>query len=433
MKNYSWLIILFFPSITWAQSSLLTIDDAVKMALQNNYAVQIVSNDTVIGKINNNWANAGAVPVVSATANRTIATNNIEQQLQNGTNIKTNGASVNNFNAGLTISWRFFDGMKMFATKKRLEEIEKLGQYNFRKMANETVYDVMAAYYNIIRLKQQANAIKEVITLFSERLKIAEAKFNIGSSSKTDILQAKVDRNEQQSNLLSIENNISNSKTILNNLLARDPATGFETADSFNIHKTIDFAGIQQKTENQNPEILLAQSNLAVLMHTKKEINSQRLPSATLSGNYNFIHNKNAAGFTLLNQSYGPSTGLGISIPIFNGGIVKRQLEVADINIKNQQLLNQQIKNQLQTALTNSYLNYNNGLKLMAMENENMVIVKENNFINLERFKKLSITSIELRQGQVNYTDAQTRLINAMYQTKMAEAEMLLLAGEIAN
>ena len=66
-----------------------------------------------------------------------------------------------------------------------------------------------------------------------------------------------------------------------------------------------------------------------------------------------------------------------------------------------------------------------------VLQQKDMELVKENNFINLERFKKLSITSVELRQGQINYTDAQTRLINAQYQSKIAEAEMLLLVGSL--
>lgn len=416
-----------------AQSQLLSLQEAVQLAVKNNFDVVIAKNETEISKINNNWGNAGALPVISATANKTLATNNIQQKLSNGTNINTNGAAVNNLNAGVAVSWRFFDGMRMYASKKRLEELEKIGELNFRKMVNEAAYNVITTYYNIVSLKQQASATKEVIELFKERLKIAETRFNIGSSAKTDYLQAQVDLNEQQSNLLRIENNISIGKTNLNSILARDPATTFETADSFSIAKPVDFIAIQQKITAQNPDVLLAKTNLAMLMQTKKEINAQRLPSATLGGNYNFIRNKNGAGFTLLNQTYGPSGTVGISIPIFNGGIVKNQLKVADINIKNQNIATEQLKNQLLGVLTNSYFNYNNGLKLVTMEQQNLVIVKENNFINLERFKKLSITSVELRQGQINYTDAQSRLINAQYQTKVAEAEMLLLSGEIAE
>ncbi|HMO62750.1 MAG TPA: TolC family protein [Ferruginibacter sp.] len=433
MKHCKIFIVLFFPSLLAAQAPILTLQQAIQEAMKNNFDVIITKNTAEISQINNKWANAGLMPTVSITANKLLGTNNIEQNLVNGTEIKTSGASVNNLNAGLAASWRFFDGMAMFATKKRLEEIEKTGMYTFTKTANETIYNVTTAYYDIVRLQQQVKAIKEVITLYEERLKIAEARFNIGSSPKTDMLQAKVDLNEQQTNLTTAENAISLGKVTLNNLLARDPATVFETADSFVLNRQVNYLLLQQKLEQQNPDVLIAKSNIAIMLQTKKELNAQRLPTATLNGNYNFVRNRNAAGFTLLNQTYGPSASVGIVIPIFIGGLVKQQLRAADLNIKNQELASSQVKNQVLSAFTNAYLNYNNGLKLAEMEKNNLELVKENNMINLERFKKLSITSVELRQGQINYTDAQYRLINAQYQSKIAEAEMLLLAGEIAD
>jgi len=426
-------LVTCIPFLVAAQSPVLSLKEAVTIAMKNNFDVVIAKNVTDIGKINNNWGNAGALPVISATANRTLATNNIEQALANGTSNKRDGASVNNFNAGVAVNWQFFDGMRMFATKKRLEELEKIGELSFTKMVNEAVYNLITAYYDIVRLNQQAIAVKEVIGLYQERLKIAETRFNIGSSAKPDLLQAKVDLNEQQSALLLIDNSISIGKTNLNNILARHPSTPFEIKDSFSISKPIDLVAIQQKIDTQNPDVLLVKSNLAVLMQTKKEINADRLPTASLNGNYNFIKNKSGGGFILLNQTYGPSATLGISIPIFRGGVVKQQLKVADINIKNQQIAAAQLRNQLQSTLINSYANYNNGLKLVTMEQQNLVIVKENNFINLERFKKSSITSVELRQGQINYSDAQTRLINAQFVSKIAEADMLLLSGEIVD
>ncbi|MEN9570036.1 MAG: hypothetical protein RL172_1267 [Bacteroidota bacterium] len=431
MKKYSCLVLLVAPLFSMAQTPLLTLQEAIAAAMKNNFEVVMAKNEASISSINNNWG--AALPVVSAGLNKTLASNNIQQELANGTTIKRDGASVNNFNAGLAVSWRIFDGMGMFATKKRLEELEKIGELGFRRMVNQKAYEAIAAYYDIVRLKQQAIATKEVISLYQERLKIAETRFNVGSSAKPDLLQAQVDLNEQKSLLLTIENNIVIGKTLLNNILARNPATEFETADSFSHARPVDIASIQQKVNAQNPDVLLAQGNLAVLMQTKKEINALRLPSATIGGNYNFVRNKSAAGFNLLNQTYGPSGTFGLQVPIFNGGLIKRQVQVAAINIQNQQIALEQLHNQLNSSLTNSYLNYTNGIKLVEMEKQNLVIVKENNYINIERFKKSSITSVELRQGQVNFSNAQTRLIDALYQVKVSEAEMMLLAGEIMS
>ncbi len=425
--------ILLLPATGMAQLQVLTLPEAVQTAIQNNYDVVIARNEAGISKINNNWGATGLLPTAAINGNKTIATNSITQELANGTTIKRDGASVNNFNAGLAVSWRFFDGMRMFATKRRLEQLEKTGELAFRKMVNQTAFDVISAYLDIVRLKQQAKAVEEIIALYQERLRIAEYRFNIGTGNKPDVLQAKVDLNEQQSALLGIRNNISIGKTNLNALLARDPATVFETVDSFAQRAPLNFEQIRQQVLLQNPDILMAASSLAILMETKKEINAQRLPTATLNGNYNFIRNKSAAGFTLLNQTYGPSGSLGISIPLFSGLVVKQQLKAADLQIKNQQVMTDQLKNQLLSTLTTAYLSYENGNRLAELEQQNMAIVQENNSINLERYRLSAITAIEFRQGQVNYSDAFTRLINARYQASVAEAQLLLLAGTIAE
>ncbi len=435
MKNYRIIVcvFIFLPSVMHAQLQKLALQDAISISLENNYDIIITKNETNIGRINNNWGNAGALPSASLTTNTSIASNNLNQELSNGSVTKRDNASTKTTTATLAVNWRFFDGMKMFATKKRLEELEKTGKLNFTKMVNTTAYNVITAYYDIVRLQQQHRATEEVIQLYEERLKIADTRFKVGSSAKTDLLQAEVDLNEQQSSLVSIENAINIAKTSLNTLLARDPATVVIIEDSFLINRQINYITLQQKIESQNPDIQLAQSNLAILMQEKKEVNAQRMPSANLSGAYNFSKTKNTAGLNLLNQTYGPSAGIGISIPIYNSGNIKRQLQVADINIKNQDIAIKQIKNQLQSALTTAYYNYTNGIRLADLEEKNLLLVKENNAINMERYKKMSITSVELRQGQINYTDAQTRLINALYQAKLAEAEMLLLTGEIAR
>jgi outer membrane protein TolC len=421
---------LLFPLGAIGQTTSITLEEALRMAIENNLDVVIAKNETAIGSINNNWGNAGALPIVSASVNNNLANNDIRQNLANGTEIKRDGAAVNNFNSGLLVSWRVFDGMRMFASKKRLEELEKMGQVNFTRQINLTVFNTRMAYYQLIRLRRQQSAITEVIAFNEERVKIAEMKFRVGSAAKSDLLQAEVDLNEQQILLLTARNEMRNWKTNLNNLLNRAPETEFEIADTVFTFRPPDLAAMQQKIETENPDLLLANSNREVLAQNKKEINAQRLPSVTLNGGYNYIRNKSEGGFTLLNQTNGPTAGVGLAIPIFNGGVVKQQLQVADINIRNQDASIRNLRNQLQASLTNAFHNYSNGLDVVKVSEKNLGLIKENNQINLERFRKMSITSLELRQGQVSYSEAQNRLIAAQFQCKQAEAEMQLLCGE---
>lgn len=420
--------------IAFAQTSTkLSLEEAIQIALENNFDVVIEKNAQQIGQINNNWGTAGLWPNISINSSAGIASNNLEQRLSNGTTIKRNGATLRNINAGFAVSWRIFDGMRMFATKKRLEELETIGELTFRRQLNATVFDVIVVYYQIVQLNQQKKAFNETIKFFEERKQIAESRFTIGTAPKTDFLQAQVDLNQQKGNLLVIENNIRVAKANFNNLLARKPETSFDVQDAITMDATVNFALLQQKSQTDNYDLLLAQSSLSVLVQQKREIISQRLPSVTLNGNFNFAQSRNDAGFTLFNRNLGPNGNIGVAIPIFQGGNIKRQEKVADINIKNQQIVITQLKNQVNTGLVNAYYNFQNASNLVELEKSTLLLIQENNIIATERFRKLAITSLELRQVQLDFINGQTRYINALYMAKLAEAEMKLLAGDLSR
>jgi outer membrane protein len=413
------------------EPSKMSVDDAIRMAVEKNFDVEIVKNEQQIGAINNNWGTAGLYPTISATSTMGIASNNLEQKFFDGREINRNGAILRNINAGFAVSWRIFDGMRMFASKRRLEELEKIGELSFRSQINTTVFNVIAAYYEIVQLNQQRKALQATIKFFEERKLIAESRFTIGTAPKTDFLQAEVDLNQQKGSLLAIENNIRVAKANFNNLLARKPETIFEVMDVIEPDAGLTYAALLQKAQTDNYDLLLAQSSLSVLVQQKREIISQRLPSVTLNGNYNFNQSKNSAGQFLLNRNSGPSGNVGVVIPIFQGGNIKRQEQVADIGIKNQQIIIERLKNQVNTSLLNAYYNFQNALNLVTLEKNTLSLIEENNLIATERFRKLAITSLELRQVQIDYINGQTRYINSLYMAKLAEAEMKLLAGDL--
>jgi outer membrane protein len=424
---------LLINAWAFAQTGVLTVEEAVKLAIEKNFDVEIERNAQQIGIINNNWGVAGLWPNITVNATTGIASNNLEQRLSNGTVIKRNGAILRNANAGLAVSWRIFDGMRMFAAKKRLEELEKMGELSFRNQVNTTVFNIIGSYYQIVQLNQQRNALRETIKFFEERKQIAESRFTIGTAPKTDFLQAQVDLNQQKGTLLSIENNIRIAKANFNNLLGREPQTPFEVSETIVPDALINFTTLQQKAASDNYDLLMAQSNLSILAQQKREITSQRMPAVTLNTNFNLTQSRNDAGFTLFNRNLGPNGNIGIAIPLFQGGAVKAQERVADVQIKNQQVVIDRLKNQVNTNLINAYFNFQNALNLVELEKTTLKLIEENNMIATERFRKLAITSLELRQVQLDFINGQTRYINALFQAKLAEAEMKMLAGSLSG
>jgi len=432
MKNRLTLLFGLLALSVFAQEKL-TLEAAIQMALEKNFDVLIQKNAQQAAVINNNWGYAGALPSLTLSGSEGISSASLDQKLSNGTETSRNGVVQSNSSAGLNVSWKIFDGLKMFATKKRLEELETVGELNFRSQMNMTVYNVIAAYYQMVQLYQEKKALSETIRYFSEREDIAKSRFSIGTAPKTDLLQAQVDLNQQKGNLLTVENNIRVAKSNFNHLLARVPETAFEVQDIIEPDTTVDFSVLQQKAQTDNYDLLLAKSSLSILVQQRKEIRALRLPSVTLNGGLNLSQNMSAAGLTLLNRTVGPGGSVGINIPLFQGNAVRTQQRAAEAGIRGQELSIDRLKNQVQTNLINAYYNFQNALNLVTLEKNTLKLIEENNVIATERFRKLAITSLELRQIQVDYITGQTAYINALYAAKLAEAEMKLLAGVLTN
>ncbi|MEO7309522.1 MAG: TolC family protein [Chitinophagaceae bacterium] len=416
----------------WAQP-ILTLDNAIKTSLQNSYDIQVAKNDAEIATISNSWALAGRLPTVSAGVGYTYSLTNLQQNLSNGTTTKRNGATNRNLNGNLSGNWVIFNGYRVVTVKHRLETVQEISEINLRQQSNQTVYEVITNYYNIARLQQQLSALKETISLFEERVKLSKARFEIGTAAKNDYLQSQVDLNDQRNTMMQIENDILAAKTALNNAMSRDPSLAFTVSDSVEAVTLPTRTLALENIDSLNPEILSAKRQEIVIMDLYKEIKSRLYPTVSLLAGANFVRSNNSAGFTLLNQTYGPQVGFGVTLPLFQGGIVRKQLQVNDIQLKTQKTQTENLRNDLQTTLVNAYNEYENAERQHALQQENLALIKENSFIAMERFRRAAITLVDLRQVQLSLVATQTNLINALYTMKMDQVALQYLTGSLAN
>jgi outer membrane protein TolC len=425
------LCFILFVGFAQAQQNSFSLKAAIDMAIQQNLDIQIANADLEIAKNNNNWGNAGALPTINANVSNTEAVSNIDQKLANGSSIQRNNVSNSSINSNLSISWRIYNGKRINATKERFEVIEKMGGISLDQQIGQIIFDVTNIYHNIIRLNKQIVATKAIIALSEERYKIAETRFNVGSGAKTDMLQAEIDLNAQKVNLENINIQLQNTTASMNAMLKRKVEEDFvATEDEFNVPK-IDFGNLVSVLEKQNYQLLMAQQERQNILNDRKIINAQRLPILSLNSNTLLNKQRSTAGFFLTNQTFGPNIGLGLAIPIFNGNINRTQLKSNSIQEKRQNLQIEQLRLSLQRDLLIAYQEYENAMKIIGIEESNVKLAEENNYISTERFKKLVSNSIELRQAQLSLIEAENRYINAQFRAQVAVTTLQFLSGEI--
>ena len=228
-KSVLFLFIFFFSSVN-AQKTV-SIEEAINIALKYNFDIQVAKNDETISKVNNTPGNAGMLPTVGINGSATYTHSSSDQKSGSGavTNSTSSGTSLN---IGPQLNWTLYDGGKMFVTKNRLNEIQALGEIQYKEQVLQTLFDVIAAYYDVVRQKQQLNSIEESLNYNNVRLTIANAGFNAGSLLKTDLLQAKIDLNVTTENKINQQYSIDAAVKTLNLLLGRNSEEPIDVLDT---------------------------------------------------------------------------------------------------------------------------------------------------------------------------------------------------------
>ena len=424
-------LMLFCLAAASAQNlKLLTVEEAVGIAMKNNFNLMVAQNNADIARINNTTGNAGMLPTVGLNGTDNYSLSNVSQKYVNGTTIEKTNGYTNSFNAAVALNWTLFDGTKMFITKNKLGQIEKLGEIQFRDMVQQSVYNVIVAYYNVVSQKQQLESINEVMAYNVERVKILQKSFDAGLGRKTDLLQAKIDLNVNRELEINQQTVIKTSKHNLNELLSRDPQTPFEVGDSIPLAYTPDAKDLLQKLYSMNTGVLSYQKQADIAALSTRELKTLYLPRLNFNAGYNFLQGNSNASQQLSNRSYGPVVGGSLIMPFYQAGNVSRQVKSAKILETSARLNLESIKLQVNTELQRSLTEFEDQQQLLKFERENYSLAKENLNISLERLRLGQTTALEVKQASESFGNCLGRLVVFKYNLKVAETRLKqLVAG----
>lgn len=428
------IIVLFvgLSSGLYAQS-ILTIEEAIKIGLEKNYSVLIVKNEQEIAKLQNNFGNAGMSPTVSVNANLSLANINSYQEFSTGVTQERNGAQSNNTGASVNVGWMIFDGLKMFAVKKRLGLNEQLTAIELKQQMENTVYEIVSVYYSVVKINELIKAAKQNLSIYEERKKLAKLKYEIGSDSKVDVLLSQSNENKAKSAIVQLELQLLNAKTKLNTLLNKPVDSDFTTTDSIMVNYNPNIDELKKEVSKSNSSILISKQNESIISQSIKEARSANLPFVQLNGAYNFTRSQSQAGFVFLNRQAGLNAGLTAGWLLFNGTKNSKLVKERNILFLNQRYMTEQTQLQVDAQVYNSYKTYLLNKSIVELEKQNLMDSKEVLDVSIERYKVGKSNLLETIETQKNLEDAQVRYIEALYAIKLAETDLLRANGSLVK
>jgi outer membrane protein len=423
--NYS-----FINNYSFSQQKL-TVDSAIAIALKNNYSINISKRQAEIATNNNTPGNAGFLPQIGINATGTTTGSDIKQKYASGLEVNKSGVNSKLINAGVSLNWTLFDGLKMFTTHEKLKELQDMGDINSKIAIETIVSDILNSYYDIVKQEKLLKVISDEINISEEKLRITELKYNLGAGSNLDYLQAKTDLNAFKSAFLKQQIIVSNSKITLNDLLSRANDQDFDVVDTIPIIYKPSLEDLKTSVVQQNNILKITQKNIDLSKYYIKEVESQRYPKIGFIMNYNFARTQNQAGFSLLNQNLGLTTGLNASMNLFDGFNNNVRYKNAKVTLAISELQYKDVKSQIESDLLKAFRIFENNLQLLALEEENIKVASENLKVAMEKYKLGSISALLLKDAQTSYENAQNRLVNARYDTKISEIKLMKLNGSL--
>ncbi len=431
MMNKNLLSLLLVSTITLGANaqSRLSLPDAIATALKNSYNIQLAKNNVDAATINNDIAIAGGMPIVTAQATDNEQVTSINQKFPDPSrDVKRNGVAANNLSASVTGSILLYNGMRVKATKKRLEELQGQQVALLNAQIQNTLASVITRYYDVVRQQNFLKTIFQSIEVAKKRIDILQSRKEVGMANNADLFQAQLDLNaliqSQQTQQLIIDQ----GKSDLLNLIFARPDSLITIQDTIIVDPTITFDQVKSLLE-KHPQIIAADQQIKINELLEKEAAALRAPTLRATAGYSLSNTSSAAGFILTNQSFGPTVGINLSVPIYNGSINKKQQQIASINTRSAQVQKNNLLLATETNAVKTYQLYKTSLTQLATAKTNYELSAQLLSLIMQKFELGQATIVDVKIAQQSFENEAYRMVNLAYSAKIAEVELKRLAN----
>jgi outer membrane protein len=413
---------------------MMTLENAIALGLKNNYDILIAKNEAAVSANDYSFAFGAFLPSLNGTASDSWSVTNLNQKYVSGTYINKNGVTSSNLDLAANLNWTLFDGLKVFATAKQLQEIKIQGALSVKNAVNNTVARIIDAYYNVVQQTQDLKSLEELMNISQQRLDIATKQFNVGSGSKLNMLQAQVDLNTEKEAYLQQLMFIDQGKSSLNQLLQIEAdKTDYRVTDSIPVNLSLGYEALKTRIFTGNIPLQVLQKNVDIATQQLREAQANRWPVISFDPNYSYTLSQSHGGFLLYNQTKGLTYGFTATVPIFNQFNNSRLVRDSRLNIDYQRLTLDSEKTSIDLNLENAYDNYEYYKKALLLDEQNQGVASENVKVALASFQQAQTTMVDLRVAQQSFQDASYKLISDRYNVKVAETSLEQLQGDLVK
>ncbi|WMJ72058.1 TolC family protein [Cytophagaceae bacterium ABcell3] len=435
MRNKIFLVILFLSIVSQyvshaEENDSLSLEQAVAIALHNNYNILIARNEAEISRNNAHPGNAGLLPAISLSGGYNLAVEDTEIEfLGDIPPVDQRGVRTDTYNGSIGLNYLLFDGLGNFRNFQRLRLLGESGKVQSVMEIENTILQVVSQFLEAARLQAVYRADQMALDISSERYERVRTSYEFGGANRLDVLNAEVDLSTDSVNTAVSRINYRTAIRNFNVLLGYPANRNTDIRGQVSIAKNLDEEELMDHTMRRNSALRMADQNLMVTEADARIAQAGRWPRIELNTSYGINRTEAEAGFLLFQQTIGFNGGINASFNLFNGRQQAIQQQNAQVNLENARKNRELVRLQTAAELSNAWDQYINGLQLLDLEERNLEIARINFEVTEEQFRLGQVTGTQFREAQLNLIRAETRISETRFQAKQAETELLRLAG----
>ncbi|MEM6766763.1 MAG: TolC family protein [Bacteroidota bacterium] len=417
----------------------LSLEEAVKTALENNQQIKIQQYNVDISTLRVHPSLVGRRPVLSLNgsyelgwSDANIETLSFDPTVDRNSEIELDGYSQDII-ISPELSMNIYDGQSGKYRLDQLRTANDLAALQLRQTIEQTISEVSNAYLLLAEQQALVEITRQSTAVSLERLERIAVDESYGNAGSLQRLQVSVDLKSDSAGLRSQLLSVTNSRRNLNRLMGVELSKEYEVNTEVVVNEQLSLETLSTSLFENSTLLKLSQQNIKLADLDVALSKVAYRPQLQGYVNASYVNLTDDANFLQANRTFGPNVGLRLNMTLFDGGARKINKQTALLTYQQRNLERKDIEAELMKELQNAYAVYLNTLELLRIEKSNLLTFEKNleNMLNMQGLGLATYTDV--RTAQLNLNAARNRIATFQFNIKQAEVALYNLSGQLIN
>lgn len=410
-----------------AQSKMLTLDECLKIAMDNNIQLKQIRNNTRIAKANDFQAIMNYLPSLSGFGNYSW---NNGTAFDNSSGQFFTGSRENSF-LSLNADMVLFNGMANHFNKKATAKTLE-SNVNQIKATEQTVNaTVLGAYLNVILDKKRSEISEDRIELLQAQLEREKKRNEVGVGDLAQVYNFQSQLANENLNYVNLQNQFKRDKLALLQALQLDVSKQYKVApisleEEAAVLESDSFSEVLAQSVLYSPSLKSANANVEAAKFRHRAAQSAYLPTLRVLGSYSTqyssLNKDNSSGTPVdlsiadqYNNLTNKSVELRLTVPIFNRYSIRTNAQVARLNRENAKLDLENSELTFTNTIQQVYLDLIAAQETYKAAQDNLVSLNQSYEFAKTRYEHGNTDFFTYLESLNNKNRAEIELVNARY------------------